>query len=58
MDRFNPHIPPKSPFIDLKRILRKYHRINLHEREFDGLVEMCRKMIRNNLLKLEGMPPR
>mgnify|MGYP000757007172 CR=1 FL=1 len=46
------------PFRDLKRILRKYHRINLHEREFDGLVEMGRKMIRNNLLKLEGMPPK
>lgn len=46
------------PFMDLKRILRKHHRINLHEREFDGLVEMGRKMIRNNLLKLEGMPPK
>ena len=46
------------PFMDLKRILRKYHRINLHEREFDGLVEMGRKMIRNNLLKLEGKPPK
>ena len=46
------------PFMDLKRILRKYHRINLHEREFDGLVEMGRKMIRNNLLKIEGMPPK
>ena len=34
-------------------------RFNPHiPREFDGLVEMCRKMIRNNLLKLEGMPPR
>lgn len=40
-------------FPELKCILRKYHRINIHEREFDGLVALGQTMIRNNLLRID-----
>lgn len=33
--------------------LRKYHRIRVRERDFDQLLDMGKKVIRNNILKLD-----
>lgn len=41
------------PFVDLRYILRKYHRISIRDRDFEPLLELGRKMIRNNLEKMD-----
>lgn len=41
------------PFSSLRRILRDYHRIRLRDRDFEPLMELGKKMIHNNMKKLD-----
>ena len=40
-------------FMNMRYMLRKYYRINVHEKEFYRLLEVGKKMLCNNILKLD-----
>ena len=42
------------PFLEMKRILRKGHRINIHEREFEPLLATAETMMANILQRLDS----